>query len=504
MYIWLALWTAVIVCEVLLYSLITHTLSRNRVYRWSVATLLAAAMVTTDIYLLLYNWQFWILAVGMTPYRLVNSARFIRFRLQPRRLQRISLRAQLWIASAQCVLALLALLAMNTPMVRLLGVVAAVQLLGAMTLLRVSLQTWEHAKPGEPLRHYTDKELPSVSVLIPARDETDALQVCLQSLIANDYPKLEIIVLDDCSINRRTPEIIRSFAHDGVRFVPGNIPPDDWIAKNFAYEQLRHEASGDVLLFCGVDTTFEPRTIRALVETLLSREKDMLSVLPTRPRGIAMTPSFLQSMRYYWELCLPRRMFKRPPVLSTCWLVRAGTLVAYGGFGAVSQSVAPEAHFARRSVIEDRYTFIRSHGDVQVHSAKTIDEQYETTVRLRYPQLHRRLELVAAAAYLEFFFFLGPFLGLPISLMLPNTSGFFAAWFASVCIVEVMYYLIAVQTKLNQAWFAFIGAPFGFLADIVMLHVSLLRYEFGSVNWKGRNVCVPVMRVEAHLPKLPD
>jgi hypothetical protein len=182
-------------------------------------------MVTTDIYLLLYNWQFWILAVGMTPYRLVNLARFIRFRLQPRRLQRISLRAQLWIASAQCVLALLALLAMNTPMVRLLGVVAAVQLLGAMTLLRVSLQTWEHAKPGEPLRHYTDKELPSVSVLIPARDETDALQVCLQSLIANDYPKLEIIVLDDCSINRRTPEIIRSFAHDGVRFVPGNIPP---------------------------------------------------------------------------------------------------------------------------------------------------------------------------------------------------------------------------------------------------------------------------------------
>ncbi|MBL8121363.1 glycosyltransferase family 2 protein [Candidatus Saccharibacteria bacterium] len=472
-------------------------------YRWGAALVVGAAMVIADIYLLMDIWQYWILPVLVTPYRLINLARYVRFRLLPRRLQGISLRAQVWLVAAQLVLASVGLLAAKLTLMQIVGIIAGLQLAGVLTLLRVSLQTWEHAKPQDNTKHFTDKELPSLSVLIPARDETEALQTCLQSLIANDYPKLEIIVLDDCSINRRTPEIIRSFAHDGVRFVSGQVPPEDWVAKNYAYEQLRQEACGELLLFCGVDTTFEPRTLRALVETMLIRDKEMLSVLPTRPQTVDKTASFLQSMRYYWELCLPRRLFKRPPVLSTCWLIRAATLEAYGGLSGMSQSVSPEANFAKRAVIEDRYTFVRSSGDVQVHSFKTMDEQYETTVRLRYPQLHRRLELVVFAVGLELFFFLGPFIGLPLSFLLPHASGFFAIWVACVCIVETMYYLIAVQTKLNKAWFAFLTAPVGFVSDIVMLHVSVLRYEFGEVNWKGRNICIPVMRVEPHLPKLP-
>src|SRR5690606_10627587 len=65
--------------------------------------------------------------------------------------------------------------------------------------------------------HYSDKELPTVSVCIPARNETNALEDCLRSMLANDYPKLEILVLDDCSQDR-TAEVIKSFAHAGVRF----------------------------------------------------------------------------------------------------------------------------------------------------------------------------------------------------------------------------------------------------------------------------------------------
>jgi hypothetical protein len=34
-----------------------------------------------------------------------------------------------------------------------------------------------------------------------------------------------------------------------------------------------------------------------------------------------------------------------------------------------------------------------------------------------------------------------------------------------------------------------------FVMDLVVLHVSLWKYEFSSVEWKGRNVCIPVMQL---------
>lgn len=44
--------------------------------------------------------------------------------------------------------------------------------------------------------------------------------------------------------------------------------------------------------------------------------------------------------------------------------------------------------------------------------------------------------------------------------------------------------------------------PAALLCELFMLHYSLYRYEFNDVVWKERNICIPVMRVIPHLPKL--
>ncbi|QQS18298.1 glycosyltransferase family 2 protein [Candidatus Saccharibacteria bacterium] len=502
MYVWFGFWAAVAVLEAFIYAIGTSRLGKNVFLRYMAVLSVTVAIIFAHIGLLSYDWTLWWVPMLLLPYRLINIARYARYRMPAPRLRAVTLRTHSWVVTAQVILALSSWLLRDVSVTVLFGVIASLQFVGVLALLRASIRTWEHAKPAEITKHYNDADLPSLSVLVPARDETDALQRCLESLIANDYPKLEILVLDDCSVGKKTPEIIRSYAQNGVRFVQGEIPPDNWVAKNFAYEQLRHEASGEILIFCGVDTLFESSALRAIVETLLSNNK-MMSVLPTRSSGV-MIVSFLQTMRYYWELCLPRRMFKRPPVLSTCWVVRSAVIDELGGFASVTQSVSPEAHFARLAVAKDMYTFVRTNATLQIHSTKTFRDQFDTTVRMRYPQLHRRLELVAATTLFELVFFIGPFLGLPLSFLLPDTGAFFALWFGSVLAVEVMYFLIAVQTKLNSPLVALLTAPFGFVADIVMLHVSMLRYEFGTVNWKGRNVCIPVMNVIPKLPKISE
>jgi chlorobactene glucosyltransferase len=354
-------------------------------------------------------------------------------------------------------------------------------------------------RPGDT--HYADRELPTVTVAIPARNETSDLEACLQTIIANDYPKLEILVLDDCS-HDRTAEIIRSFAHAGVRFIKGAEPSERWLAKNQAYARLAQEATGELILFCGVDTRFGPQAIRALVTTQLSRNKDMLSVMPRRLTSEVMSV-FVQPLRYWWELALPRKLFNRPPVLSTCWIIRRKRLHKLGGFDAVSHSILPEGYFARELVKADGYSFLRADDTLDVQTRKTPANQRHTAVRMRYPQIRRRPEIALLLTVMHVAFLLAPF-GIALSAL---WAGFGLTQLAAIgAVLLLMATHVAIVQVSNPAnvFVAGLSFPLAIIIELALSYASMYRYEFSTVDWKGRNVCLPVMHAIPHLPPLTD
>jgi chlorobactene glucosyltransferase len=345
---------------------------------------------------------------------------------------------------------------------------------------------------------YSDKELPTVSLLIPARNETNDLEECLRSALASDYPKLEIIVLDDCS-QAKTSDIIKGFAHDGVRFVRGEEPSEHWLAKNQAYEKLRSEASGELLLFCGVDVRFGSHAIKALVTELQARDKQMISVLPHRLSG-SLAGAFIQPMRYWWELALPRKIFNRPPVLGTCWLIRSKSIEKLGGFKANSHSILPEAYFARELIKSSDYSFIRANDVLDIQTFKSFSEQRATALRTRYPQLRRRPENVLLLVALELLFLAGPFIGLTYGFITNNESLLWLSALSSGLLVVTHVLIVQITSPANTV-IALINFPVEVLTEVVIALMSMTRYEFGTVEWKDRNVCIPVMHVIPHLPK---
>jgi glycosyl transferase family 2 len=381
------------------------------------------------------------------------------------------------------------------------GVVAGVQLAVSLLLLGSTVRRLRRtAWPPAKRLHMADSDLPTISVAIPARNETEDLEACLQSLIASDYPKLEIVVLDDCSQTKRTPEIIRGFAHDGVRFVQGEEPSEAWLPKNQAYDKLLAECSGEYVLFCGVDVRFAPDSLRQLVAVLVRRKKEMLCVLPWRLDGHGT--ALAQAMRYWWELVPPRRLFRRPSVLSTCWIVRQELLKKSGGFAAVARSIVPEAHFARQALAGDRYSFMRASAASGIQSVKPAAEQRATAVRMRYPQMHRRPENVAIGAFLELAFLVFPFiLALSGWAYSAGVAAEVLAALASLALV-ITFELMGRATRTTGRLFGLVALPLGVLYDVALLHYSMYRYEFTAVEWKGRNICVPAMHVIPYLPNI--
>lgn len=314
----------------------------------------------------------------------------------------------------------------------------------------------------------------------------------------SNCPKLEVLVLDDCSQDR-TSEIIKDFAQDGVRFLQGRVPPDRWLAKNYAYHQLSQAASGEFILFCGVDVRLGPDAIRSLVTTLLNKKRLMMSIMPLRVGGSIRT-AVIQPMRYWWELALPRRLFNRPPVLSSCWLIQRRTLKKLGGLGAVSRTIIPETYFARELIKTDSYAFMRADEHLDIRTVKTPHAQLRTAIRTRYPQMRRQPENVLFLSLLETLFLLGPF----ITVLISFWRGFdVTAWLAALaCLMLIIahYQIMSISNPANTV-VALFNFPAVVITEILLLHISMYRYEFSSVEWKGRNVCIPVMQV---IPKLPS
>jgi hypothetical protein len=458
----------------------------------------ACLLALTYMSLVVLDWKIWVWGVPFVLYRLANLLRVYRGRLPARQLHKVATRAFGWLLFAHIATTLIAWITVHYHIAGLLVDILLVgQLLCALTLLRASTTTWQYAEATSDSKPLTDNQLPTLSILVPARNETETLELCLQNLTASNYPKLEILVLDDCSANRRTPEVIRSFAHAGVRFVQGQVPDETrWLAKTYAYEQLAAQSSGDILYFCGVDALVEPQTVRELVCLLEERSLDMLSVMPLRAKGTQKGAELLQTMRYYWEMCLPRGVFKRPPVLSTSWLIRRSSLEHLGGFESVSRSISPEASFARRLVAHNTYRFLRSDEALGLYSNKSSADQYSTSVRVRYPQLHRRLELVALASMFEGAFLIGPFVGLLLAGRLTHTLAYVSVWTVSLVCLLITYSIVGSGARLYNSWYGWMLMPVAFVLDLAILHISFWKYEFGTVEWKGRNVCIPVMQIE--------
>lgn len=436
-------------------------------------------------------------------YRCINLGRVAANRIQPDYLYHVSRQTALSLIGLQIAAAIVGGLSWQYHLGSLWweSVLAGLQLIATLALLAATLRHLRLVQPPRLRETFAEKDLPTLTVAIPARNETDDLEACLQSVVASTYPKLEVLVLDDCSQNKRTPEIIRTFAHAGVRFIAGEAPPENWLAKNYAYAQLAAEANGEVLLFCGVDTRFQPGSFDAIIRNFMQKRVSMVSVVPRNepPQRISPAAWFMQTSRYAWELALPRRLAQRPPVLSTCWLISRMGLKAAGGFEAVRRKGVPESYFARAAAATGGYRFLAADTAIGLTSQKKPAEQRATAIRTRYLQLHRKPELTAVVSILEFGLLLGPLILLASAIMQQHVL--LAVLPAlSLAAVLIMYSRVFTVTYrrfyLRSVWLL----PLAALYDIGLLNYSLWQYEFGEVIWKGRNVCIPVMRVVPNLP----
>ena len=107
---------------------------------------------------------------------------------------------------------------------------------------------------------------PKASVIVPCRNEARGVERAMSSLLAMDYPNLEIVAVDDRSEDA-TGAILDTLAAKDARLTVLHLTtlPAGWLGKNNAVHQGASRASGAWLLFTDGDVVFEPTALKRSV-----------------------------------------------------------------------------------------------------------------------------------------------------------------------------------------------------------------------------------------------
>ena len=125
-------------------------------------------------------------------------------------------------------------------------------------------------------------ELPSLTILVAAKDEQDNIGRCIEGLLVQDYPKLQIIIVNDRS-DDRTGKIIDQYAARDSRLTAVHVQnlPSGWFGKNNAMRTGLQQAVGDWFCFSDADCVYDsPSLLTAAVNYALREKVAFLSVLP--------------------------------------------------------------------------------------------------------------------------------------------------------------------------------------------------------------------------------
>lgn len=183
--------------------------------------------------------------------------------------------------------------------------------------------------------------LPSLSIIVPARNEAENLRRLLPSLNEQVYPgQLEVIVVDDQSTDG-TAAVAREH---GARVIPvGDLPPG-WNGKPHACQRGAQTAQGEWLLFTDADTCHARLSAASAVTYAQDQQLDGLSIFPQQE----MHGFFNQVVLMVAFAGLFAGLRPSNPMLNGQYVLISR--LAYqqsGGFGAVRSEMMEDLAFGR-------------------------------------------------------------------------------------------------------------------------------------------------------------
>ena len=342
-------------------------------------------------------------------------------------------------------------------------------------------------------------ELPKLSVIVAARNESSCMETCIRSLFRQDYPNLEVVAVNDRSTDDTGAILDRLAEEFGGRLRVNHVTllPSGWFGKPHALDLGMKSASGSLVCFTDADCEFlAASALRTSVVEMLRGKLDFLSIAANYTmnslRECLVVPCCAEALLIWLR---PERVSdpRWPDAFANgaFIMVRRAPFESIGGWGSVRSKISEDlelARVAKRAGLQ--LNVAQGEGFYQTGSYRTLSESWNGWSRI-FNGVLTPTQLIITLGRMLFLF------AIPLGAMLFGftqavlTGSFewmthgaglgFAIAFFLRCAVDMALFRL-VGSPMAAAPFAAIGRLFvmGAVTRALLSHAGLVR-----THWRG-------------------
>ncbi|PTO69817.1 glycosyltransferase [Vibrio splendidus] len=342
---------------------------------------------------------------------------------------------------------------------------------------------------------------PTVSIIIPARNEEDNIETSLSSLMKQNYPKdrFEIIVVDDFSTDstRAIVDTLIDASSVNVRCISGRKLPPNWLGKSNACMVGSQQATGEYLYFIDADTKSEPLMLQSVIHFASRHKTDLLSFNPRQAFTSTVEkitlPGIFLSIASYMNFKNANDKSKADAIANgQAMLFTRKSYDAVGGHTAVASEISEDIAFAKLMKICGLKAFwafadelMSTHmysdfGSIWAGFSKNMNLIVNCQSRFQVLGEFIKTNIIAWAAPVMLLVSTHYFIGDPSSF---NTYSL--AINALMLFASIVTYLILVKELFIPARYA-LTVPLGISLQSLLILNSYRLSKNNTISWKGR------------------
>jgi chlorobactene glucosyltransferase len=338
------------------------------------------------------------------------------------------------------------------------------------------------------------KNPPLISILIPARNEAENISRCLKSLLKQDYPNLEIVVLNDNSTDG-TSKVVKVIAQkdNRVRLVEGAPLEEGWTGKNFASHQLAKYAKGEYFIFTDADTLHFPKTVSSAFGALITTKVDALSIYPRQIMVTFAERMAVPIINIALQCFIPFILIKKSksPLFSTAlgqfMMFKREAYEKIGGYESIKGHMVDDIQISKR-VKKSGYKFMVFDGRNTIYCRmyKNLKGVVIGMAKSIYPAVNGNILALFSFTGLLTATLLIPFTLLPL-------GAFLFDWPVAIIRLIIFQIIIVLSIKMifairyKQRMLDILLAPVSMAIIDALIFVSFFQAKYGEgLSWKGR------------------
>jgi len=338
-------------------------------------------------------------------------------------------------------------------------------------------------------------QVPSVGVVIPARNEAEGVGDCVGSLLRQDYRGLRAVVLVDDQSSDGTGQIAEQAAAacgaaDRLTIVTGTPLPQGWTGKLWAMRQGIAAATAsspppEFLLLTDADIVYAPQVLGWLIAHASANKLALASFMVELRCESLPERSLIPAFIFFFEMLYPFSWVNQPAAATAaaaggCMLVRTDALQQAGGIDAIRDALIDDCALAR---------VLKAKGPIWLGLTARV-----RSLR-RYPEWSDIARMVSRSAYAQLDYSLlmlvATVAGLTLVYLVPPVAALFGAGatralgIGAWAIMAILFQPTLRFYRLSPLWgFALPAIAGAYLAFTVQSAIDSIRGKGGL--WKGR------------------